>query len=60
MNSCEHRMEYHSEEVNLHDIYEGWFIGKRIIIFCNKCGFVAHDQTGSKGSLSQNYSHKKV
>lgn len=35
-----------------------WFDAKRIIIFCEKCGKVSHDQTNSHSDYSQDYKHK--
>jgi len=55
---CEHEFEYKSEEVRLHDVNEGWFSAKRVIIFCKKCGRVSHDVTNGNNSYNQNYSHK--
>ena len=54
---CKHSMEYRSEAVRVHDVNEGWFDAKRVIIFCKNCGYVSHDQTNSNSSYSQSYKH---
>ncbi len=56
--TCDHDFEYKSEVIKLHNVNNGWFDAKRIIIFCKKCGLVSHDQTNSSSSYSQDYKHK--
>lgn len=56
MDKCNHEFEYKSEIVKCHDVNEGWFQAKRIIIFCKKCGKVSHDVVNSNSAFSQNYS----
>lgn len=49
---------YKSEVVNLHDVNDGWYQAKRVIIFCKNCGKVSHDQTNDNYSYSQDYKHE--
>lgn len=56
---CKHEFSYQSEGVNLHDVNKGWYVAKRIVIFCKNCGKVTHDNTNGNSSFGQDYSHKK-
>lgn len=56
---CEHKFIYKSENVNLLDVNFGWYLAKRVIIFCEKCGKVSHDQTNDNSDSGfQDYKHK--
>ena len=56
---CKHKFNYKSEVVNLEDVNTGTFQAKRVIIFCENCGQVSHDQTNSNSSYGQEYKHKQ-
>jgi predicted metal-binding protein len=56
---CQHKFIYKPEVVKLHDVNEGWYSAKRIIIFCENCGKVSHDQTNDN-SWGQDYKHKLI